>query len=172
MIGNICNAGDYRTWPTHGLIFLWECGHLLAMHWRYIIGATIMLCYYFSIVLVGLWVVCKSHGHCECYLCSILLQCLRVACCGLRCSILLPFLHACGFILCKSLLVSLHLVCGLSILHFAPSVACHCYAKQRLYLLLECACHHRRVWKKCVHTLLLVTVSPQNCSTFLWQVIY
>ena len=152
MIGNICNAGDYRTLPTHGLIFLWARGHLLAMHWRYIIGATLILCYSFSIVLAGLWAFCKSHGHREYSLCSILLQRLSIVCCGLRCSVLLPFLRAYGFILSKSLLVSLHLVCGLSILHFSPSVACHCCARQRLYLLLESACHRRRVWKTvCTH---------------------
>ena len=147
MIGNICIAGDFRTWPTHGLIFPETRGHLLAMHWRYIIGTTLILCYSFSVVLTGLRAICKSHGLHEYSLWSILLQRLSIVCCGLRCSILLPFLRPCGFILCKSLLVSLHLVCGLSILHYAPSVAYHCCAKQRLYLLLECACHHHRVWK-------------------------
>ena len=133
MIGNIWNAGDYRTWPTYGLIFLWECGHLLAMHWRYIIGATLILCYYFSVVLAGLRAVCKSHGHREHSLCFILLQRLSIGCRDLQCSALLLFLCAYGFILCKSLLVSFALglrpVCNST---WPFSMAYHCCAKLRL----------------------------------------
>ena len=114
----------------HGLIFLRERGHILAMYWRYIIDANLTLCYSSSIVYAGLWLSGRSHGGRECSLCSILLQRLSVTCWSLWCLVLFPFLCICGFILCKSLLVSFALglwpICNST---WPFSVACHCYAK-------------------------------------------
>ena len=109
-------------------------GHLLAMYWWYITLVTL------NALSFSLQCSCwtsgcsaRSYGGRECSPYSILLQCLSLRCCSLWCSVLLPFICNCGFLLCKSLLVSFSLglrpICNAI---FLFSVACHCCVKLRL----------------------------------------
>ena len=60
MIGNICNAGDYRVRPMHGFDFLVARGHLLAKHWSYKILVTLNALSFPSNVHAGLRAVLQG----------------------------------------------------------------------------------------------------------------
>ena len=124
-------------------------------------------CHSPSAFCAGLWAVCKSHGRRECSLCSILLQRLSIACCGLRCLVLLPFLHACGFILCKK---SVSFLCTWFAAGLNPNLPfswpATAGAKLWLHWLFVELLRSCRVGDSCA-CLLFRTVSLLDCSSFL-----